>query len=433
MITTTRSACLAALLALYGCGGGGGSDDNTPPPVTDPPTELSLSGNVTDAAIPNATVTAHVGSDSFTASSMTDTDGAFSIDIESDDDDALVTLEAVDDNGVHFMSMPMTFGALEAMADDSDSVSGLSITNLTTAHYVLALRATADGDFDNLAEVESVAPSVDSGELLDLAAAIKTVVENRDGVVLPDEYSDTLELASAIADGSSTFMDDVETMSPGTLDDAAADVIGDGNATVPFDASSAPGVYVDATADVTLALFDGGLGWANSSGDVRAIGTWHVDDAGKIYILFPGTDHETNSLTLLGQAGGFDSVVAEVSSLTDSGSTSMSFATYQHSAFGDTFDEAELTSADHVLADDEGTALVFMADGSGYNADASTGAQGESFHWQVLSDGRLVMEYDGAVVTVYRVADDAGSVLVVRTDAGGAAQDVGLTQFTAAD
>ncbi len=433
MSTTTRSACLAALLAMYGCGGGGGSDDNTPPPVIDPPAQLSISGTVTDAAVPNADVTAHVGSDSFTASSMTDGDGAFSIDIESDDDDALVTLEAVDGNGVHFMSMPTTFGALAAQADDHDNVTGLSITNVTTAHYVLALRSTSDGDFDNIGEVEDAAASVDSGELLELSAAVKTVVENRDGVTLPDQYSDTLELAGAIADGSSSFVDDVETMSPGTLDDAAADVLGDGNATVPFDASSAPGVYVDATSDVTLALFDGGLGWVNSGGDVRAIGTWHVDDAGKIYMLFAGSDHETNSLTLLGQAGGFDSVVAEVSSLTDDGSSSMSFATYQHSAFGDAFDEAGLTSVSHVLADDDDTALVFMADGSGYDADVATGAQGEAFHWQVLDDGRLLIEYDGAVVTVYRVADESGSVLVVRTDNAGAGQDVALTQFTAAD
>jgi hypothetical protein len=66
-------------------------------------------------------------------------------------------------------------------------VAGLSITNVTTAHYVLALRCDLGRDFDDLDEVESVAPSVDSGELLELAAAIKTVVENRDGVALPDE------------------------------------------------------------------------------------------------------------------------------------------------------------------------------------------------------------------------------------------------------
>jgi hypothetical protein len=48
-----------------------------------------------------------------------------------------------------------------------------------------------------------------------------------------------------------------------------------------------------------------------------------------------------NTLTLLGQAGGFDSVVAD-SELHDRRQLSrgMSFATYQHSAFGDGFDSA---------------------------------------------------------------------------------------------
>ena len=71
-----------------------------------------------------------------------------------------------------------------------------------------------------------------------------------------------------------------------------------------------------------------------------------------------------------------------------------------------------------VLADDTATALVFMADGTGYDADAASGAQQESFHWQVLASGELVLEYDGAVVTVDRVGT-SGDVLVVRTDAGG--------------
>jgi hypothetical protein len=432
MSTTLRSACLAALLALYGCGGGGSGD--TPPPVTVPTVQLTLSGTVTDAAVPNATVTVHVGSDSFTSSAMTDADGAFSVDIESNDNDALVTLEATDETGtVHFMTVPTSFGELRAAADTDGGVAGLSVTNVTTAHYVLALRSTSDGEFDDLDEVENVAASVDSGELLELAAAIKTVVENRDGVTLPDGVSDTLELADGIADGSSTFLDDVEASSPGTLDDAEDDVLNDGNATVPFDAESAAGVYVDASADVMLALLDGGLGWMKSGNEVRAIGNWHVDEAGKISMVFPGGEHEVNSLTLLGQAGGFDSVVADTSSMTDGSSLGMEFATYQHSAFGDGFDEAALAGGTFVLADDDATALVFLANGSGYNADASSGAQQDSFHWQVTGDGRLVIEYDGAVVTVYHVADAAGSVLVVRTDNAGAASDVSLTQMTAAD
>ena len=114
-------------------------------------------------------------------------------------------------------------------------------------------------------------------------------------------------------------------------------MLSDGNATEAFAVADAAGVYVDATHDVTLALFNGGLGWMNAGGELRQIGSWHVDEDGHIYMLFPGGDHEVNSLTLLGQAGGFASVVADVSSLTDSTSQGQSYANYEHSAFGAAF------------------------------------------------------------------------------------------------
>ena len=433
MNTTLRSACLAALVTLYGCGGGGGSDSgNTPPPVVDPATSLTLAGHVTDAAVPNATVTVHVGSESFTSDDMTDADGAFSVDIESTDDDAMVTLEAVDGE-THFMSLPTTFGALAAQADGDGNVAGLSITNVTTAHYALALAATADGDFDSVAELEAVAPSVDSADLLQLAAAIKMVVEARDGVVLPSEYADTLELAHAIVDGSSSFIDDVETASPGALDEDAADVLTDGNATVPFVAADAEGVYVDETNDVMIALFNGGLGWANAGGEIRQIGSWQVDEDGRLSMLYSGVEHEVHVVTLLGEAGDFANVVTDVSSLTDDSSQGMSYGNYEHSAFAAGFEADDVADESFVLGDDEATALVFLVDGTGYDADATSGAQGESFHWQALPDGRLILEYDAAAVTVYQVGGDAGSVLVVRTDGAGAGEGVNLTMMSSAD
>jgi hypothetical protein len=432
MNTTIRTACLAALVALYGCGGGGGSDSgNTPPPVVDPTTSLTVSGVVTDAAVPNATVTVHVGSDSFTADAMTDADGAFTVDVEGDNDDALVTFEAVD-GGTHLMSMPMTFGELAAQADDDGNVTVPSITNVTTAHYVLALSATSDGDFDSMDEVESVAPSVDSADLLELSAAIKLVVEARDGVVLPAEYDDTLELAQAIVDGSSSFVDDVETTSPGALDDAADDVLTDGNATVPFSASDAPGVYVDETNDTLIALFDGGLGWANAGGSIRQIGSWHVDAEGHLSMQYSGVEHEVHEVTLLGEAGDFTNVVTDVSTITD-GDSDQTFETYEHTAFGTGFVADDVADGSFVLGDDEATALVFMVDGTGHNADAESGAQGASFSWQALSDGRLLLEYADAVVTVYRMSSSADDVLVVRTDAAGTGTDVSLTTLNAAD
>jgi hypothetical protein len=419
---------LAALAALYGCGGGG-SDSPPIDPVVDPPSSLTLSGIVTDAPVANATVTVHVGSESFTADALTDADGAFSVDIESDDPDALVSFEAEDDNGVHLVSMPTTFGTLEDQADADGAVSGLTITNLTTAHYVLATRATADGSIDDLDELADVVAGVDAMELFELAAAIKVVVEGMDGVALPSGYSDTLELAEAIADGSSDFVSDVETSSPGTLDAAKDAVISDGNATVPFVAGDSSGVYVDSTTDTTLALIDGGFGWMNEGGSITQVGSWHVDEDGKLYVLFPGADHAVDTLTQLGRIGAYAAVHKTEGSLVDDDVDGSSCSTYEHQAFGDAFDEAEIADSSFVLANADDTSLVFLSDGSGYDADAGTGAQGEEFAWQVVANGELVISYADASVAIYRMA--GGDVLVVRSESG-VVSEVSVTQLDAA-
>jgi hypothetical protein len=425
MSTTLRTTGLAALLALYGCGGGG-SDSPPIDPIVDPPATLTLSGLVTDDAIPNATVTVHVGSDTFTADAMTDASGAFTVDIESDDPDALVSCEADDGNGVHFTSLPTNFAELEARATDG-VVSGISITNVTTAHHVLALRATADGSIDDLDELAEAAAGVDTAELLELAGAIKVVVENRDGVVLPAEYADTLELAAAIADGSSTFVADVEVSSPGTLGEAMDAVLSDGNATVDFVVGQSAGVYADSATDTTLALLNGGLGWVDASGEVAQVGSWHVDEDGNLYMLFPGADHQVDTLIQLGRVGDYASVATRSGSLVDDVVDGTSYATYAHTGFGDAFDGAAFTDASFVLADDPATALVFLAGGAGYDADAASGAQQQDFSWQVVSNGELVLAYADALVTVYPMAD--GSVLVVRADVAGSVSDVSVTQL----
>jgi hypothetical protein len=430
MNTTLRTACLAALLALYGCGGGGGGGGSEDPPPVDPvvdPTALTLSGVVTDDAIPNATVNVTVGGESFTADAMTDADGAFSVDIESDDPDALVSCEAVDDNGVHFVSLPATFAELEAQAADG-VVTGMSITNVTTAHYVLAVRATADGSIDDADELADAVAGVDATELVELAAAIKVVVENRDGVAMPAEYADTLEFATAIADGDSTFVADLEVSNPGTLDEAADAVLNDGNATMAFVAGSSSGVYVDETAGATIALLDGGQGWSEAGADVASIGSWHVDEDGKLYILFPGADHQVDTVTLLGRAGGYATVATSAGSLMDDVVDGVSYATYAYASFGEGFDAADFDGT-FVLGDDGDTSLVFLAGGMGHDADANGAPQAE-FAWQVVADGRLVIQYEDAVVNVYRLED--GSVLVVRTDAAGVASAMSVTQLDSA-
>ena len=174
-------ALSAFVLTLSACGGSGGSTPeqaaSAPPPVAGdtpapdpapdaapdpvPSQKVVVRGTVTDAPIPNARVTITVGGRVFEAPALTDTAGAYEVEIDATDDGALVYCEAFDASGaVHLAAVPSTFGELIAGASDG-AIDDMNITNLTTAHQVLVRQFLEDGEIESASQLASMAQFVD--------------------------------------------------------------------------------------------------------------------------------------------------------------------------------------------------------------------------------------------------------------------------------
>lgn len=300
---------VASSLALAGCGGGGGggsdsgadsasvgataggnqdedAGDASDDPVGEP--ALTVTGLVTDAPVVGAEVTLKVGKLRFETAQPTGSDGSYAVDIVSlnADPDALVRLEAVDPTGtVRLTARASSLTSLVAAATDG-VVSGVDITNVTTA--LDALVDAQPGTVDTVPELEAAFANVDARLLLDIAAAIKLVVEGIGGVTLPAGVADTRALAAAIAAGDSTFLDDVATAHPGAFDSAVAKLLTDGHATQAFE-DEAGGVYAARDGSLTFALLADGSAAMQSAGEAPvALGGWWVSGRGRLVLAHDG-------------------------------------------------------------------------------------------------------------------------------------------------
>ncbi len=417
---------LGALLGLTGCGSSGsdttsdtGSQTPPPPPPSGGET-ITVTGKVTDMPIPNATVMLTVDGQVFQAPLSTDADGNFEVDIESDDPDALVLMEAFDPNGVRFTALLDTFGGFQEEADADGRVADKDITNVTTAHYVLATRAAADGSIDDADELTDTAASVDANAVLELSAAIKLVVENIEGVALPAEYSDTQELAEAIVDGTSSFIDDVETTNPGALNDAVDLVLTDGNATIEWETDDVPGVYMHQDGFSLHAMFADGTGFA-SSYDRDAVHSfqWSINAAGKLEIMYFDGTVERDVVTLLSDTDDVITVMVEEMGpgdevLSENPGTALRYD------FEDGFTNDNVAGSYSTMGE-PGRLHVMLEDHNGYTLDLVTGAQDDAFTWEVSSEGTLwiVDAADGATSQA-RVLDGAaeGGLNLLVTELG---------------
>ena len=236
--------------------------------------------------------------------------------------------------------------------------------------------------------------------MFELSASIKTVVQNINGTTLPTGFGDTLDLARAIADGTSSFDADLELLSPGTLDFAREKLLTDGHATLNFRADEAPGVYVAVNNDYVYAVFDNGTALVEYFDDnaMSTIPSWNITNDGKLRINYFGFERAADSLTLLG--GGPDALHL-VTDLTDlSGATAArTAATAMKYAFAGGFDAASVTGTyvdPHAPQND----LVFQAGGAGYSVNRADTTQQSPFVWSVNSDGRLMVDYTNSAISV---------------------------------
>lgn len=251
-----KALCTVLLAAqLTACGGddGGGTTPSPPAgnggPIVPPPAttvKLTLKGAVTDNPIANASVTATVGAETFTATA--DADGNYSLDIEIKETDAnqFVTLAARgagEQSFVEFTSLAGSFQSLLTQAADGTLLSSenfaTQITNVSTAEAVLLKDANGGQPITSDALLTGLGSSLNGQDVLDLATAIKLVVDDSANYPLPAGHTSVLELISDAA-ARQTFVDDVYQQSPATFSSTQTAITADPDLSPPVSTQSVP-------------------------------------------------------------------------------------------------------------------------------------------------------------------------------------------------
>lgn len=232
-LALTWSVLLLGTMSLSACGGGDKktAEPNTPP--VDPPLSLTLDGLVTDAPIANATVTITVGTTTATATS--DANGAYrvvlslpantanqlmSLTAQGSGEQSNVVLESLIGTVQGLISQAGTDGVL-----DANENLRANITNLSTAEAVLVREANGGALPGSDAALLSLTQSVDGNALLELAAAIKLIVDDPN-FSLPQGVTDTRAFAASSSTRSS-FIEEVKTTNPEALSNAQQQVAND--------------------------------------------------------------------------------------------------------------------------------------------------------------------------------------------------------------
>lgn len=420
---------------LTACGGGADTADELsqgaqPQPVA--VNKLTIQGAVTDDPIDAAQVSFRIGERHYQASRDSDVDGGFSVDIEYDSLDDLVYGEALRDaSGIHLVGSVMTVRELLARASGG-VVSGTKITNLTTAKFVLAAQATDDGSIDNYAEFDTASRGVDPTALVTVGAAIKVVVEAIDGTVMPPDATTTLELAERIANGSSSFVGDLNALSPQTMSASIQKMLTDGHATEDFDLARVAGVYMSTTSLAAYALFADGSGLVNyfDDRDIERIRDWSINADGDLTLTYAAAGAGQSVLQILSGSGAALQI-NQVRGAPTAANGAFDVANFEFYDFSGRFDAAAVAGT-YASVDDSAADFVLGVDGSGFFLDAQ-GTVAGGLSWMLAGDGRLVISLPSGRKTVMtRLAGDGGvvKVLAIGTRTGGMVESMLVQSYT---
>lgn len=300
------AAVMSTLLmaTLAGCGGdddGGSPTPPTPPPTSNPdptpptppqPTlsRLKLTGTVTDAPIANAVVTATIGEETFTANA--DANGNYSLDLEVEEDaaDGFITLSARgvgSQSYVEFTSLVGTFSSLQTQAGDDETLSNTEnfatqITNVSTAQAVLLQEANGGSPVTSAALLSSLSATLNSQEVLDLATAIKLLVDDADNYPMPDGETSLLALMANTA-SREQFVDTTYDQNPTVFANAQTAIVTDTTLTRPVSSDSLPAsltaIMLSTDADFSFNYFNRVNAYtfnADGTGTASA-GSWNTD------------------------------------------------------------------------------------------------------------------------------------------------------------
>jgi hypothetical protein len=257
---------------------------------------LTLHGQVVDDPIPGAIV--HVTVGGFTFVAIADANGEYQMQIAAMAGDGMVALRATGTSPtgapVEFVSLLGQLAALDAQAGGDDALtldenSGVNVTHISTALYVLAVEANGGTVPGSEQEYQQAVQHIDVVELTELAAVIKLVVDG--GEALPAGTGSVLDLISdptalalfedGLAEGQlAAAMEDVS-------DDTAL-LSGYGAGRVPSGYAiifpGAPGTIRVGQSGQSLLSFAGAAGGA-TSGSGSWVSSTAVNDAGMSWSL----------------------------------------------------------------------------------------------------------------------------------------------------
>ncbi len=205
---------------------------------------LQLNGQVTDAPIPNATVTVTLNGVTYTT--VADDNGFYTLDIATATVSELVTIEATkkmtSGETIDFVSLAGSFSKLLADADggvlSSDTSQKVNVTNVTTAEYVLLVEANGGSAPTTVEELQQAETRVDATELIQLAAVIKLIVDDPN-YSLPSGYTTILQFIQEPA-AVEAF---VATVPPATLEATISEILTDNGLVAGFQVDEVPGRY----------------------------------------------------------------------------------------------------------------------------------------------------------------------------------------------
>lgn len=288
--TAVLSTLLLSALAACGGGGGGGGGNGggTVPPPAPILSRLTLTGTVTDAPIANAVVTATIGSQTFTATA--DANGNYSVEIaiEESATAGFITLTAKgagSQSYVEFTSLAGMFSALKTQAG-SDSILSNSenfatqITNVSTALAVLLQQANNGQPVTSQTLIDTLSPTLNGQQVLELAAAIKLLVDEADDYPMPSGQT-SMQALLANTTVREQLVADFYEQDPTTFKNTQNAIVGDSTLTQPVTTATLPAslmaasltdndgpTYGDSDRAVAYTFNSNGTGTAAS-------GTWH--------------------------------------------------------------------------------------------------------------------------------------------------------------
>lgn len=489
------SVLLATQLAA--CGGGGGSSappvtnnppplNNNPPPAPQPTkVSLKLKGAVTDAPIPNAIVTATVGTQTFTTTA--DADGVYSLDIEIEESHTgdFITLNGKGvgaQSHVEFRSLAGSFQALAAAAGSdktlsSDEHRSTQITNVSTAEAVLLQEANGGQPITSDTALTSLGGGIDAQHMLDLAATIKLLVDHAADYPMPAGQTSILALATN-TEARKKLIDEVAAKDPAVFAQAQTAIAADPTLVRPLTAaavhdftaamlSTDPGFSFNYTNRVAGYTFNSDGTGSVSTGTADSPMTWKIDGS-TLRVTFD-QPVETVSFDTENCAGDVRQVeahyVTKDLSLAFLSQRTVATTERSHITYADcpslAARDVSLTSARTILTEGDAQPIelatlkdsthsiyvynsathTVMADVADLHADgtATTRLLNQSFTWKLDAAGRVVeATFDNGTTAEYRVLRDVDAVTTdllfeLRTPTGAVYTDIGASVYAHPD